>query len=1261
MLTKEIIAKYYRSNANGASLSKGRELFQKERVKFSKSSVDNIFRFEVAGSIVYDVVVEDNYNRIKTLCNCPYNYSGICKHSVAALMYLENSLDSLVEKAKTKSILKKTEVIKTHSTKDWFAFADLELLPQSKLTEILAVETVNRIANLHLSSRNFAINEFSGGEISYNFSYNWNYNRVFFSNSDNKLNTKCSCNSRVMGLCEHQAATFIYLFQNNGSDFFKILKPGYIEELIQQTTINFGLPKEFEFKEYFKIIFNGKDIVAEATKKGSTLVSIKELTSKSNENSAFAYLFKNDLALDFAAPTKQNSGLEIGYLFRFPTSDTLGVDGRFDFIAIIGKPDKTENSLSTGIKEYSEIGRDIQISLTPEDEQLIRLSKNTEFELSEKFISKINRAKDESNSEVLAYIKYYINIFNDIIPLLKNIKYLYISYEFHISRNTIEKITIAETQPEIHYKLTSDANFIKLKAYLKLDNEIIALNSSKITYLNLIFIEYANKLYYISNVKTALTISSIFENDKIEAPIAYAEDFFDKYVTPLSGFFTVEIKTPLFKIQNIEPKTMKKQIYISEMNTFVLFTPVVEYDDGVLINVLKESTELKRNDKKVKVIKRNTEFEQDFNKLLKSTHTSFVKQFPQEFYHLDFNSMIKGYWFHDAFETLRNAGIEIFGLDKLKNFKYSTHKAKISVNISSGQDWFDVHAEVKFGDFDVSLNDIKKALLRKENFVLLGDGSRGILPDEWITKFEQYFRHGQIKKDEIKLSKLKFSLIDELFDEKSYLDIIDEIREKKNKLKNFEEIKTLKIPKQITANLRDYQKFGFNWLNFLDEFGWGGILADDMGLGKTLQVLTFLQSRVNKSSKPNLIVVPTTLLFNWENEINKFAPEMTALFHYGANREKDHKNFSNYNLVFTTYGHLMNDIEHFGKQKFNYVILDESQAIKNPDSKRFKAVCLLNAHNKIAMTGTPIENNTFDLYSQMEFVNPGFLGSQAQFKENYSNPIDKDGDSERASELQRIITPFILRRTKEQVAKELPEKTEDIIYCEMDSEQRKVYEAFRNKYRDFLLNKIEEDGLGKSAIYIIEGLTKLRQICDSPKLLPGDEDYGDSSIKIKELIRHIKEKTSNHKILVFSQFVKMLKLIETQIKKEKIQYEYLDGQDKKDKRQESVENFQNNADVRVFLISLKAGGTGLNLTEADYVYIVDPWWNPAVENQAIDRTHRIGQEKKVIAYRMICKDTIEEKIMQHQAKKKKIASDIISTEEGFVKNLTKDDISALFD
>jgi non-specific serine/threonine protein kinase len=340
--------------------------------------------------------------------------------------------------------------------------------------------------------------------------------------------------------------------------------------------------------------------------------------------------------------------------------------------------------------------------------------------------------------------------------------------------------------------------------------------------------------------------------------------------------------------------------------------------------------------------------------------------------------------------------------------------------------------------------------------------------------------------------------------------------------------------------------------------------------------------------------------------------------------------------------------------------LDESQAIKNPASKVTKAACLLMARNKVCMSGTPLQNNTFDVFAQMNFLNPGLLGSMDFFRNEFATPIDKFGEQEQKEHLRKLLFPFILRRTKEQVAKDLPEKTETILFCEMDKEQRKIYDAYRNSYRDKIMGVIDKDGIDKSQLTILQGLMKLRQICDSPAILNEEEKYPNHSIKLEELTREITENIGEHKALVFSQFLGMLGLIREKLQEEGIAYEYFDGSTGINDRQKAIDNFQGNDNCRVFLISLKAGGVGLNLTAADYVYIVDPWWNPAVEQQAIDRTHRIGQTKNIFAYRMICIDTIEDKIMQLQEKKRKLASELISDDTNFVKTLSKADVEYLF-
>jgi non-specific serine/threonine protein kinase len=367
-----------------------------------------------------------------------------------------------------------------------------------------------------------------------------------------------------------------------------------------------------------------------------------------------------------------------------------------------------------------------------------------------------------------------------------------------------------------------------------------------------------------------------------------------------------------------------------------------------------------------------------------------------------------------------------------------------------------------------------------------------------------------------------------------------------------------------------------------------------------------------------------------------------------------------HNIIITTYGTLRSDIKVFVQLPLDYAVLDESQAIKNPASKVTKAASLLNAKNRLCMSGTPLQNNTFDVFAQMNFLNPGMLGTMEFFRQEFAIPIDKFGEKEQKDHLRKILYPFILRRTKEQVAKDLPDKTETVLFCEMGDEQRRIYDAYRNEFRNKILGTIEEQGIQKSQLTILQGLMKLRQICDSPAILNEPDPFENHSIKLDEIGREIDENIGNHKALIFSQFLGMLALIKQKLTELNIKFEYFDGSTSAPDREKAIQSFQKDDEVRVFLISLKAGGVGLNLTAADYVYIVDPWWNPAVEQQAIDRTHRIGQTKNIFAYRMICKDTIEDKIVQLQERKRTLAKELITDDDGFVKTLTKEDVEYLF-
>ncbi|MFA6979303.1 MAG: SNF2-related protein [Ignavibacteriaceae bacterium] len=612
-----------------------------------------------------------------------------------------------------------------------------------------------------------------------------------------------------------------------------------------------------------------------------------------------------------------------------------------------------------------------------------------------------------------------------------------------------------------------------------------------------------------------------------------------------------------------------------------------------------------------------------------------------------------------ALPLLKEMGFEIFGEANLSKFKVNISKPNFSFAVSSGIDWFDVTANVSYNGAPVSFHALIDAIKHQKEYIQLEDGSVGLLPQQWINKFKRAFLFGEAGKEEIRFSKSQANALDMLLKEADETKTDEAFKEHLEKLNSFEKIKKQIVPVSFRKVLRPYQKSGFDWFYFLKEFRFGGILADDMGLGKTIQVLALLLNEKKDSKKlPDLVVAPTSVVFNWLSEAEKFSPKLKILNHTGNTRIKDAAlHFDEYDIVITSYPILLRDISLFTGRNFNYIILDESQKIKNPTAKTAKVVRELKGEQRLCLTGTPVENNLNELWSQISFLNPGMLGSLTKFQEAFTKPIQKGNDDSAAESLRKTIYPFILRRTKDVVAKELPPKTEIIHYCEMEPQQEKIYNLWRDAVREEIIKEIEKNGIKKSGFKVLEGLLRLRQICNHPTLVK--ESYKSSSGKFEEFKEQLgKVLEENHKVLVFSQFVKMLDIIKTYLDKEKIAYEYLTGNTRD--RESCVKNFQENDKVKVFLISIKAGGFGLNLTAADYVFHYDPWWNPAVEAQATDRTHRIGQKKNVFVYKFITKNSVEEKILLLQDKKKKLVENIISSETGMLKNLTKDDINILF-
>lgn len=625
---------------------------------------------------------------------------------------------------------------------------------------------------------------------------------------------------------------------------------------------------------------------------------------------------------------------------------------------------------------------------------------------------------------------------------------------------------------------------------------------------------------------------------------------------------------------------------------------------------------------------------------------------------------------------------------------FALHKVECAISVAEeGMDWFCINAIVRIGDFQIPFYKFRKHIASGNREYELPDGTLALLPEEWFAKYSGLLNYAKEENEKLLIHRMYFNILGDFAPSQT--------RRFESQLE-----RQVDTPSGIRAQLRSYQQTGYSWLVALYESNFGGCLADDMGLGKTLQFLSFFEYvyhgvdfhpevAVAPSSQPaptpwpydssqpslfdqvfddeptpsssvavpkrekkpaSLVVLPTSLLFNWQREKEKFAPHLKSLVYSGAKRVRSKqigKIFDHYDLIFTTYGVIRNDIDFLKEYHFECLLLDESQNIKNPDSIIYKTVISLNANHHFVISGTPIENSLNDLWAQMNFANRNIFGSQKSFKNYYVQPIMKQQNDERERRLQQLIKPFVLRRTKSEVAKDLPPMIEQTILCEMTDDHRKFYEQEMSSVRNEIMHTLSSGE--KNGLLAITALLRLRQISNHPRLVK--EDYEGESSKLEEVISRIESlRAENHKVLVFSTFLRHLKLVAERLDAIPVRYEMLTGETTN--RETVINNFQNDSEIGCFLISLKAGGVGLNLMAADYVFILDPWWNLAAESQAINRAHRIGQDKTVMVYRFIMAGTIEEKIQNLQNEKSKLAETFINNNNPFL-DLSSDDLEKL--
>ena len=585
----------------------------------------------------------------------------------------------------------------------------------------------------------------------------------------------------------------------------------------------------------------------------------------------------------------------------------------------------------------------------------------------------------------------------------------------------------------------------------------------------------------------------------------------------------------------------------------------------------------------------------------------------------------------------------IIGTDRLRKYNIKAVKPKISGRFSYNLDYFEGEVEVEIEGEKFSIQQLLNNY-KKDEYIVLSDGTNALINREYIEKLQRIFKEED--GDKIKVSFFDMPIVQDMIDEKAFENDFmgnKDFFEGINKLS----IENAEYPK-LNATLRDYQKYGYKWLKYLTDNSLGACLADDMGLGKTLQAIALLSKVHEEKKKKSMVIMPKSLIYNWENEIKRFSPKLKVGIYYGINR--DFSSLKKVDIILTTYGTIRNDIENLLEQKFDLLVLDESQNIKNINSQTTKAVLLLNAKKRVALSGTPIENNLLELYSLFRFLNPEMFGSVQEFTNDYIVPIQKYSDTSTIEELRKKIYPFLLRRVKKEVLADLPDKIEKLVYVDMNDEHRRFYEE-RRKYYYSLLEKNTSSQGNFDKFFVLQAINELRHIVSSPELESKKIISSKKEVLIENVIEAIE---NNHKVLVFVNYLSSIESICDSLKENKIKYLKMTGQTKD--RQNLVDKFQNDSRYKVFVMTLKTGGVGLNLVSADTIFIYDPWWNTTVENQAIDRAYRLGQDKTVFAYKMIMRNTIEEKILKLQEIKNKLLDDLISEDNLSTKNLSKSDI-----
>ncbi|HUX84979.1 MAG TPA: SNF2-related protein [Chitinophagaceae bacterium] len=1229
------LLKYVYNNGTEEVIRRGKRIFATGGVDLLHSDPvmkTATFRVKSDTHFNYYRVTISKYHEPDSLsvrCQCPYNLGDICRHEAAALFRLQEMLDKNDFNEGEIHYDQRHTVVKMKS---------IDLKSIRLLTSREIFNAADGILGYHQARIISAADERVEAELDLD---GQRRHLIIRRNEERHFDTYCDCDEADHPLCTHKTALLLQLLNAHGPFYFDTLKNWDREKNLLLASYGYSIDDDLSGKFQFTYT-NGKPflrVLDPAIRKVQQPVVLAPVEAPEPEP-----LRRLSLVIQFG--TK-------GYPF-FGT-DIYSGEMNEEGTGFVSQASRLDLSKFIDYYAYRQTDRE----LIPAVRKLMESELNKYLSKNSPFSGIWDNIREDQDSGLPAETKLLMleYLHPKLVKLLSGQGFPVFILPAHRPMRTSDlcHVNLAQDLLKPFFSATLEEGQVLVRCQVRIGEQDIPAGENGCP-SPLLFL-YEDQLHLVSSPQDALYMEP-FLTGPLKIPMEAWEQYLRDQLLPMSSRYTVHFDQDLLsEADDLRPDSL---IYVKELGESFLIMPAFSYlgqevpwDDAERITLQQGS--------KVLVIHRNKAEEESFIRSIRELHPNFQQITNHNYFFLRAKEAMKGNWFFHFFDILKEKEVKVMGFENLRNFRFSNRRPETQLQISSGIDWFDARIEVSYGDEKVSIREIKQALANRQNYVQLADGTLGLLPEEWLRKYSLLFKIGEERDSGLKLSKYNFGVIDELYEFIDDQAIVAELEDKRRKLMQFEGMVPVPVPANITAVLRPYQESGLHWLNYLDQIHWGGILADDMGLGKTVQTLAFLQLFKNRTGKCLAVVVcPTTLIYNWENEILKFSPELNYHIHHGSARLRNPAQLMEHDVIITTYGTLRSDVQMLMELQFDYVILDESQAIKNPHSKVAKAAQLLNTRNRLCLSGTPMQNNTFDIYAQMNFLNPGMLGTIDFFRNEFAIPIDKLEDRERKEHLRKLIYPFILRRTKEQVARDLPDKTEIVLYCEMEQDQKDIYDLFRNSYRSKILGVIDEQGAAKSQLTILQGLMKLRQICDSPAILNEEEKYPNHSIKLEELVREITENIGDHKVLVFSQFLGMLALIRERLENLDVPYAYFDGSTSVSDREKSIDQFQSEESCRAFLISLKAGGVGLNLTAADYVYIVDPWWNPAVEQQAIDRTHRIGQTKNIFAYRMICKDTVEEKILQLQEKKKSLVREIISDEAGFVKSLSREDVLYLF-